>query len=382
MTPTPTLTAGPTNGAREAAAVSEATPGGRSRGDVTDDIVHRNEIVDNHTVRYFVAVLPPSPVVAVLCETSDQRPTHLERLAGRVELRYADAEGLASAVVGARALLLWDFFSTAVADVWEHCDRLEWIHVAAAGVDKLLFDRLRDSDVTVTNARGVFDRPIAEFVLASVLAHAKLLHESHDLQREKVWRHREARTVAGARALIVGTGAIGRETARLLRAVGLEVRGAGRTARTDDIDFGEVVASADLVNHVDWCDYLVNAAPLTDQTRGLINADVFAAMRPSAHLINVGRGATVVEADLAEALSDDALDGASLDVFEREPLPADSPLWCLPGVVVSAHMSGDVIGWHDALARQFVANAERWLAGEPLENVVDTALGYVSTGRS
>jgi phosphoglycerate dehydrogenase-like enzyme len=323
----------------------------------------------------------PTPVIAVLCETTDQRPLHLEPLAGRIELRFADAESLASAVEGAQALFLWDFFSTAVADVWAHCDRLEWIHVAAAGVDTLLFDGLRESSVTVTNARGVFDRPIAEFVLASVLAHAKLLHESRDLQRHRVWRHRETRTVVGARALIVGTGAIGRETARLLRAVGLEVRGVGRTARTDDVDFGEVVASADLVDHVGWCDYLVNAAPLTEQTRGLVNAAVFAAMRPSAHLINVGRGATVVESDLAEALSDGALDGAALDVFEREPLPADSPLWGLPEVVVSAHMSGDVVGWRDVLARQFVANAERWLAGEPLENVVDTALGFVPAGR-
>ena len=323
----------------------------------------------------------PTPVIAVLCETTDQRPLHLEPLAGRIELRFADAEGLASAVEGAQALFLWDFFSTAVTDVWAHCDRLEWIHVAAAGVDTLLFDGLRESSVTVTNARGVFDRPIAEFVLASVLAHAKLLHESRDLQRDRKWRHRETRTVVGARALIIGTGAIGRETARLLRAVGLEVRGAGRTARTDDIDFGEVVASADLVDHVGWCDYLVNAAPLTEQTRGLVNAAVFAAMRPSAHLINVGRGATVVESDLAEALSDGALDGAALDVFEREPLPADSPLWGLPEVVVSAHMSGDVVGWRDVLARQFVANAERWLAGEPLENVVDTALGFVPAGR-
>lgn len=324
----------------------------------------------------------PTPVVAVLCETADQRPSHLEPLAGRVEWRFADAEGLAGAVEGARALLLWDFFSTAVADVWDHCDRLEWIHVAAAGVDKLLFDGLRASDVTVTNARGIFDRPIAEFVLASVLAHAKLLHESRDLQRERAWQHRETRTLVGAHAMIVGTGAIGRETARLLRAVGLQVRGVGRTARTDDTDFGEVVASADLVSQVGWCDYLINAAPLTEHTRGLINAEVFAALRPSAHVINVGRGPTVVESDLVEALSGNALDGASLDVFEDEPLPADSPLWNLPGVIISAHMSGDVIGWRDALARQFVANAERWLAGESLENVVDTALGYVPTGRS
>jgi phosphoglycerate dehydrogenase-like enzyme len=264
-----------------------------------------------------------------------------------------------------------------VADVWSHCDRLEWIHVAAAGVDTLLFDGLRESRVTVTNARGVFDRPIAEYVLASVLAHAKRLHESHDLQREAVWRHRETRTVAGARALVVGTGGIGREIARLLRAVGLQVRGAGRTARTNDVDFGDVVASADLVHQVGWCDYLINAVPLTPQTRGLINADVFAALRPSAHLVNVGRGATVVQHELAEALVAGRFDGASLDVFEDEPLPVDSPLWSIPGVVVSAHMSGDVIGWRDVLARQFVANAERWLQGEPLENVVDTALGYV-----
>ena len=322
--------------------------------------------------------MPPSPpIVVVLCASSDQRPPHLEALDGRVALRYADAAGLASAVGGARALFLWDFFSTAVADVWSHCDRLEWIHVAAAGVDTVVFDGLRESRVTVTNARGVFDRPIAEFVLASVLAHAKRLHESHDLQREAVWRHRETRTVAGARALVVGTGGIGREIARLLRAVGLRVRGAGRTARTDDVDFGDVVASADLVHQVGWCDYLINAVPLTPQTRGLINADVFAALRPSAHLVNVGRGATVVQHELAEALAAGRFDGASLDVFEEEPLPVDSPLWSTPGVVVSAHMSGDVIGWRDVLARQFVANAERWLQGEPLENVVDTALGYV-----
>ena len=319
----------------------------------------------------------PPPVVVVLCASSDQRPPHLEALDGRVTLRYADAAGLASAVGGARALFLWDFFSTAVADVWSHCDRLEWIHVAAAGVDTLLFDGLRESRVTVTNARGVFDRPIAEFVLASVLAHAKRLHESHDLQRQAVWRHRETRTVAGARALVVGTGGIGREIARLLRAVGLRVRGAGRTARTDDVDFGDVVASADLVHQVGWCDYLINAVPLTPQTRGLINADVFAALRPSAHLVNVGRGATVVQHELAEALVAGRFDGASLDVFEDEPLPVDSPLWSTPGVVVSAHMCGDVTGWRAVLARQFVANAERWLAGEPLDNVVDTALGYV-----
>ncbi|GGK72435.1 D-2-hydroxyacid dehydrogenase [Ornithinimicrobium pekingense] len=320
------------------------------------------------------------PVIAVLCATVDDVPPHLEQLAGRAELRPTDEEGLAEAIAGADALLLWDFFSRAVQDVWPRADRLRWVHVAAAGVDTLLFEELRASDVVVTNARGIFDRPIAEFVLGAVLAHAKRVHESHDLQRERRWRHRETRRVQGARVMVVGTGAIGRETARLLRAVGMEVVAAGSRARPEpDPDLGPVVASADLADHVVDVDYLVNAAPLTPATHGLLDARVLAALPAHAHLVNVGRGATVVEEDLLAALRAGALDGATLDVFATEPLPPGSPLWDTPGVVVSAHMSGDVVGWRDALARQFVDNAARWLDGSPLLNVVDKQLGYVST---
>lgn len=318
-----------------------------------------------------------SPVIVILGEHAHDRPPHLDPLEGRVDLRLTDAAGLGDALAGAQALFLWDFFSTAVREVWDRCADVEWIHVAAAGVDSLLFEELRTSEVTVTNARGIFDRPIAEFVLASILAHAKRLHESRRLQDARQWEHRETHGLAGARALVIGTGAIGRETARLLRAVGMQVRGVGRTARDGDPDFGTVVASNDLADKVGWCDYLVNAAPLTPATTGLIGAQVLAAMAPTAHLVNIGRGATVVEADLVEALQREQIAGASLDVFEVEPLPQDSPLWDAPGAVISAHMSGDIIGWRDALARQFVDNARRWLAGEPLENVVDKKLGYV-----
>ncbi len=317
-------------------------------------------------------------MLAVLGATPEDRPPQLGELGEAVEVRVADEAGLADAVRGADALLLWDFFSSAVRDVWDSCDRLRWIHVAAAGVDTLMFPGLRDSDVVVTNARGTFDRPIAEFVLASVLAHAKLVHSSHDLQRRHEWRHRETHSVAGARALVVGTGAIARETARLLAAVGLEVRGAGRRPTEDDPDFGVVVDSGDLAAHVGWADYVVGALPLTPQTRGIFGADVFGAMAAGAHFVNIGRGPSVDEDALLAALTSGGIDGASLDVFATEPLPEDSPLWDAPGLVVSAHMSGDVLGWRDTLARQFVANAHRWLAGEELDNVVDKHLGYVS----
>lgn len=320
-------------------------------------------------------------MIAVLCPSADPRPallaTYLEPLTDRVSFRFTDAPGLGEAVGGARVLLLWDFFSSAVHDVWGAAGDLEWIHVPAAGVDKLLFDELADSDVVVTNARGVFDRPIAEFVLASILARAKLVHESFELQQQRTWRHRETRLVQGERAMIVGAGGIGRAIARLLSAAGLHVTGAGRTARDGDPDFGEVVASAELAEHVSDVDHLVVAAPLTEQTRGLVDGPVLAALPSSAHVINVGRGPSVDEEALIAALRSGEIAAASLDAFDTEPLPPDHPLWTTPGVVISAHMSGDVHGWRDTLARQFVANAERWLAGEPLHNVVDKQLGFV-----
>ena len=317
------------------------------------------------------------PVLAVLC-AGNSRPPQMGPIEHRMTVRYTDVAGLPQAIEGADALFLWDFFSTAVRDVWDRADRLRWIHVAAAGVDKLLFDELAASQVTVTNARGVFDRPIAEFVLMSILAHAKDAHHSHDLQLSRQWQHRETATVAGGTALVVGTGAIGRETARLLRAVGLHVLVAGRTARDDDPDFGSVVDSSNLADHVGWADYLVIVAPLTDQTRGLVNAGVFRAMKPTAYLVNVGRGPCVVEADLLAALGEGQIAGAALDVFETEPLPPEHPLWSARGVTVSPHLSGDAVGWLDTLARQFVANAERFLDGQPLVNVVDKQLGFVA----
>jgi phosphoglycerate dehydrogenase-like enzyme len=314
----------------------------------------------------------------VLCEHAGDRPPGLHGL--DVDFRYCAADGLAEAIVGARALLLWDFFSTAVSDVWAAADSLEWIHITAAGVDSLLFDELRDSAIVVTNARGVFDRPLAEYVLGAVIAHAKDSRTSFDLQQRHDWRHRETRSITGATALVVGTGGIGREIARLLRAAGLVVRGAGRRAATDDPDFGEVISSDDLAAEAGWCDHLILAAPLTAQTRGLVDAAVLDAMKPDAHLVNIARGPMVDESALLAALTERRIGGATLDVFDTEPLPPEHPLWDAPNVTITAHMSADVVGWRDALAAQFAANVQRWLAGEPLLNVVDKKLGYVPSG--
>lgn len=319
------------------------------------------------------------PRVVLLSAQGVALPFNLDALEAVADVTVTDAGGLPQAVAGADVLFLWDFFSSALREAWPHADALKWVHVAAAGVDAMLFEELRSSEVVVTNAHGTFDQPIAEFVLASILAHNKQLHLSKRLQQDSVWKHRELTRTAGSRALVVGTGGIGRATARLLRAVGLEVRGAGRTPREEDPDFGTVVASSDLAAHAGWADHVVLAAPLTEQTRDLVDDVVLAAMKPSAHLINVGRGALVDEDALLQSLRRGQIAAASLDVFREEPLPVSHPFWGLENVHMSAHMCGDVVGWRDALARQFQDNLERWTSGADLANVVDKQRGYVSS---
>ncbi|HEX4224842.1 MAG TPA: D-2-hydroxyacid dehydrogenase [Pseudonocardiaceae bacterium] len=298
-------------------------------------------------------------------------------------VRYTTAQRLSDDLAGADALFVWDFTSTAVAGAWPAADRLQWVHIASAGVDRLLFSELRDSSVVLTNSRGIFEGPIAEYVLGLVIAFAKDFATTMDDQRARRWRHRETERIADRNVLVIGTGPIGRATARLLRAAGMRVEGLGRRGVPDDPDFGTVYGMPALTERLGQADFVVAVAPLTEQTTGMFNRDTLAAMRPSARLINVGRGQLVVTDDLVKAVEDGTIAGAALDVFETEPLGESSPLWSLPNILLSPHMSGDAIGWRAALAELFVANFRRWRAGEPLHNVVDKQLGYVpGTGTS
>ncbi|MEV7424138.1 MULTISPECIES: D-2-hydroxyacid dehydrogenase [unclassified Streptomyces] len=314
-----------------------------------------------------------SPTLLVL-EPAGPSPSspRLGRLTGRALVSTTDEAGLAAALPLADVLLVWDFTSDAVRNAWPgEGPRPRWVHTASAGVDRLLCPELVASDTVVTNARGIFEEPIAEYVAGLVLAMAKDLPGTLELQRQRRWRHREGLRVAESRAVVIGAGPIGRAVARTLRTLGVAVAVTGRTARpgihgADQLDR--------LVTRADW---VIGAAPLTDATRGMFDARLFGLMQPSARFINVGRGQLVVEEDLIAAVSKRWIAGAALDVFEREPLDARSPLWDVPGLIVSPHMSGDTVGWRDRLGEQFVELYELWAAGKPLSNVVDKKRGYV-----
>lgn len=309
------------------------------------------------------------PVLLVL--DADPSP-RLGRLTGRATVRYADERTLAAQLPDADVLLVWDFASDAVRDAWPgNGPRPRWVHTASAGVDRLLCPELAASDTVVTNARGVFELPIAEYVAGLVLAFAKDLPATLELQRQRRWRHREAAQVAGSRAVVIGAGPIGREITRLLHGLGVQVALVARTARRT------IHGIEDLDRLAARADWVICAAPLTESTRGMFDARFFGLLQPSARFINVGRGPMVVEEDLVAALRSRWIAGAALDVFQQEPLGPLSPLWDVPGLVVSPHMSGDTAGWRDRLGEQFVAMYERWADGQPLPNVVDKERGYV-----
>jgi phosphoglycerate dehydrogenase-like enzyme len=322
-----------------------------------------------------------TPVVAILGATREEPPPGIGPVVDSASVRFAaDAAELERVLGGAEVLFVWDFRSTELREAWHRADRLEWVHVAGAGVDTVLFPDLVESSVTVTSSRGIFDRSIAEYVLGLMLLFAKDFHRSFEYQRSRRWLHRETEMLAGKRLLVVGAGPIGRMVARHARCVGMKVSAVARTARSSDEDFGRVLASEDLNEALSDADYVVIAAPLTAQTEGMFGTAQFGCMKRSARLINVGRGRIVDEPALVDALRDGQIAGAALDVFWQEPLPGDHPLWDMPQVVISPHMSGDFVGWLEALGELFVENFRRWERGDELLNVVDKERGYASSG--
>ncbi|WP_218022479.1 D-2-hydroxyacid dehydrogenase [Nocardia amamiensis] len=278
------------------------------------------------------------------------------------------ADELRAAQPGAEILFLNDFRTSLLREVGPA--ELRWIHTSSIGVDALLTEEIVNGDIVVSNSRGVCERPIAEWILGVLLMFTKDLRRTIELQQARRWLHRETEPLLGRKVLVIGPGPVGRETVLLLRAAGMDVTVTGRSSR-DDPQLGPIRAFSDLDDLLGQVDDVVLTLPLTEVTRGLFDAVRIGKMRRGARLVNVGRGAVVVENDLIAAVDSGHLGGAALDVFAREPLWGDNPLWSRDRILVSPHASGDLVGWRGRVVDCFAENLRRWKANEPLRDVVD-----------
>ncbi|HTR79209.1 MAG TPA: D-2-hydroxyacid dehydrogenase [Gemmatimonadaceae bacterium] len=269
--------------------------------------------------------------------------------------------------------------------LFEAAKRLRWAHSAAAGVGNMMYDELRESDVLITNSAGVHAVPIAEYVVAGVLHFLRGLDLAIDQQRRTEWNKQPfvrvgapLREMDSVRALIVGTGGLGGETARRLSALGARCTGVRRRVELGPPDgFDRVVDLAAVDAELPTHDVIVLAAPLTPSTDRLMTAERLDRLPASAIVINVSRGALLDEEALASRVASGRLRGAVVDVFQREPLAADSPLWQLRSVLLTPHISPVSPGrfWPRQM-ELFLDNWGRYLRGEALRNVVDKRAGY------
>ncbi len=272
------------------------------------------------------------------------------------------------------------FSSLVTPALYAAAPRLRWIHSPAAGVGRLLFPQLRGSDVLLTNSSGLHAVPIAEHVFGLAIALARQFQVAIRRQSEHRWAKDEighVRLLHGYRLGIVGLGAVGSAIARLGVAFGMHVVASRRHPEGPaPAGIEKVYPTTGLDELLATSDYVVLSAPLTPETTGLIGSRELRLMKPSAFLINIGRGKLIRERELADELRRNTIAGAGLDVFEHEPLDPASPLWELRNVIITPHTSGFFERYWEAAADMFADNLRRYDRGEPLFNIVDKEAGY------
>jgi phosphoglycerate dehydrogenase-like enzyme len=289
-----------------------------------------------------------------------------------------DADYALQQAAGAQVLLA-DMNRAALARaVFPRLPQLRWVHSVSAGVEALLFPEMLASPVTLTNGRGAYKRSLAEFVIFGCLFFAKDTRRLIRSQAAGVWDQYYMEEIHGKTLGIVGYGEIGQAAARAAKAFGMRVLG---LRRRPEMSAGDPAVDAMYGNDritemIAQCDYICAAAPNSAGSQGLIGAAEFASMKPTAVVLNVGRGPVIDEAELIRALQTNRIRGAALDVFDVEPLPAGHPFYALENVLLSPHCADRVPGWLEIAMEVFLDNFARFEKGEPLRNVVDKQAGY------
>jgi len=316
----------------------------------------------------------------VLADPADPQLAMLAELPEQTEMAVGNSpEAFERAAPGASVIFNWSGSRELLRQVFAMAPKVRWVHSRAAGLDNLLYPELVESPVPLTNGTGVFSQSLGEFALGAILYFAKDFRRMIRNQMAGRWEQFDITEISGQTVGIVGYGDIGRAVATRVRAMGmrvLAVKRHGPPLYNVDPLVDQVYSPEHRIEMISRCDYIVAAAPLTPETRGMIGEAEFAAMKPSAVAINVGRGPVIDEDAMLKALTAGRIKGAGLDVFTHEPLPEGHPFYRLENVLLSPHCADHTADWLEQAMRFFLENFERFRKGEPLRNVVNKKLGY------
>jgi phosphoglycerate dehydrogenase-like enzyme len=324
----------------------------------------------------------PKPNLLVVCPPDHYVLRNLQPIKDEADIRIGNDLPFLQREADNAEIILYSGLtgkSASLQQIWPYAQKVRWVHSLSAGVEKILFPELVESPVVLTNARGVFKRSLAEFAVLGMLYFYKRARRLVESQRAHRWDDFSVDMLPGKTMGVVGYGEIGRECAILAKALGVKIFAVRRRpGRGDDPVADRVFTSAELHEMLRQIDVLVAAAPLTPETHHMLSDAEFGVMRPSAMVINVGRGPVIDEAALIRALQNQKIAAAALDVFEEEPLPESSPLWDMENVLISPHCTDRTHDpdWLDLSAQAFVENFHRFIHGQELQNIVDKKAGY------
>lgn len=325
-------------------------------------------------------ILMKNNTILVLADPAEPQLTMLKELRGEAKTIVANsAESFNRAAANATVIFNWSGSLPLFREAFRMCPNVRWVHSRSVGLERTLFPELMASPVPLTNGTGVFSASLGEFALAAILYFAKDFRRMIRNQMAGVWEAFDVMPISDHTVGIIGYGDIGRAVATRVRSMGMRVLAVKRhVSPLDSTDplVEQIYGPERRIEMLSHCDYVVAAAPLTSETRGMIGEAEFAAMKSTAVVINVSRGPVISEKALVSALSSGRIKGAALDVFDHEPLPEGHPFYKLENVLLSPHCADHTPDWLEQAMQFFLAQFERFRKGEPLMNVVDKKLGY------
>ncbi|AMB95168.1 NAD(P)-dependent oxidoreductase [Aerococcus urinae] len=317
----------------------------------------------------------PKPILYLDAQYKDQARRQLEELSDHYQIK--DKKQLNSSDYAQIEIFFGSDLETLAAIYQANDRRLAWIQLDTAGADYLPQAFMADPKVSITTVSGIHAPSIAESIYGYLLGVYHQLFIYHDQQQEKNWhRYEDVKNLTGKKALVYGTGHLASEIAQIGQAFGLDFYGVNTSGRAVE-HFKATYTQESVADHIGEMDIIINTLPSTPETKNIFDRSFFNEMKEKSYFINVGRGSAVVEADLQAALEEDKIAGAYLDVFQKEPLTADSPLWETKNLLITPHSSGRVEHFRDDIFKIFYQNYQDYLKGKSLSiNLLDKEKGY------